>query len=193
MMQHPTMDELEAGLPVIAASPRDEGALELIVRRPVAGAREVVAEGELDVLEGLVGDSWRSRAGSMTAHRSPDPDTQLTVMSARVAALVAQDKARWALAGDQLFVDLDLSTSNLPSGTVLAIGSALIEVSHQPHTGCGNFVKRFGVDAMKFVNSPLGQRLNLRGINARVVRGGAIRVGDAVRKVPAVSRTSAER
>jgi hypothetical protein len=150
----------------------------MIVRRPAVRAREVIEEGELDVAEGLVGDNWRQRSSNRTVDGSPHPDMQLNVISSRVAALVAQVKERWQLAGDQLYVDLDLSAANLPPGTQLAIGSAVIEVTSQPHTGCSKFVERFGVDAMKFVNSPLGRELNLRGINARVVKPGKIRVGD---------------
>ena len=109
---------------------------------------------------------------------------QLNVMNARTIALLAQDKARWPLAGDQLFMDLDLSESNLPAGTQLSLGSAVIEVTSQPHTGCGKFVERFGADAMQFVNSPTGRTLRFRGLNAKVVRGGRIRAGDTVRKIP---------
>jgi MOSC domain-containing protein YiiM len=108
---------------------------------------------------------------------------QLNVMNARVIALVAQGEQRWPLAGDQLFLDLDLSAANLPAGTQLALGTAVIEVTDQPHTGCGKFVERFGVDAMQFVNSSIGRELHLRGINARVVRPGRVRAGDVVRKV----------
>jgi MOSC domain-containing protein YiiM len=108
----------------------------------------------------------------------------LNIMNARAVALIAQDRTRWPLAGDQLFVDLDLSDDNLPPGSQIEIGTALIEVSAKPHTGCGKFVERFGVDAQKFVNSPLGRQLHLRGINARVIRAGAVRVGDrAVKRV----------
>ena len=114
---------------------------------------------------------------------SPHPDMQLNVMNSRVIALVAQERERWHLAGDQLFVDLDLSGENVPPGTRLALGAAVIEVTAQPHTGCQKFVSRFGLDAMKFVNSPLGRQLNLRGINAKVVRPGAIRVRDAAKKL----------
>jgi hypothetical protein len=173
-----SMEELEAGLDEIRRSPKDDGVLDLIVRRPEVGEREVLQEGELDPAEGLVGDNWRRRS----SNRSPDgrahPDMQLNVMNSRVIALVAQAKDRWGLAGDQLFIDLDLSADNLPPGTRLAIGSAVIEVTAQPHTGCGKFVARFGLDAVHFVNSPLGKQLHLRGINARVVQAGVIRVGD---------------
>jgi hypothetical protein len=180
--RHVTMEELEAGLDEIRRSPRDEGVLKMIVRRPRSNEREVLEEGELDPGEGLVGDSWRHRGSSRSSDRSPKPDTQLNVMNSRVIALVAQDTDRWCLAGDQLFVDLDLSAENLPAGTRLALGSAVIEVTALPHTGCQKFVERFGIDAVNFVNSTLGKQLHLRGINARVVRAGVIRVGDLVKK-----------
>lgn len=181
---HLTMPQLEAGLPDIAQSPADAGVLDLIVRRPTVDARDVLDEGQLSVDDGLVGDSWRDRGSSRSGDGRAHPDMQINVMNSRVAALVAQQRERWKLAGDQLYVDLDLSAANLPPGTRLAIGDAVIEVTPQPHTGCRKFVERFGLDAMKFVNSEMGRRLNLRGINAKVVRPGRVRVGDAVRKVP---------
>ncbi len=180
---HLTMAELEAGLDDICQSPPDEGRLEWIVRRPRTNEREVLDQGRLDVTEGLVGDNWLTRGSSRTEDGSAHPDMQLNVMNARVIALLAQDKSRWQLAGDQLFIDLDLSAANLPPGTRLAIGQAVIEVTPQPHTGCQKFVERFGGDAMKFVNSPVGRDLHLRGINAKVVQSGAIGVGDVVRKL----------
>jgi hypothetical protein len=158
-----TMAELEAGLDEIRNSPTDEGVLELIVRRPKVGEREVLEEAELHLARGLVGDNWSERPSSRTPDGSPHPDMQLNVMNARTVALLAQHKDRWALAGDQLFIDLDLSPSNLPPGTRLALGSAVIEVTHQPHTGCKKFLERFGLDALKFVSSPVGKELNLRG------------------------------
>jgi MOSC domain-containing protein YiiM len=179
--KHLTTSELEAGLEAIRQAPQEEGVLHLIVRRPQSGEREVVTEAELDPVEGLVGDNWRAR-GSRDPE-GPDPATQLNIMNSRVIALVAQTKERWQLAGDQLFIDFDLSAENVPPGTQLSLGSAVIEVSDEPHTGCGKFIKRFGVDAAKFVNGRVGRQLQLRGINARVIRGGVVRVGDVVRKV----------
>ena len=184
--RHLTMEELQEGLEQIRRSPKDEGVLELIVRRPSVNAREVLAVGELDVQAGLVGDTWSRRVSSRTRNRSPHPDMQLNIMNARTIALIAQAKERWSLAGDQLYIDLDLTPENLPPGTRLALGAAVIEVTAEPHTGCGKFVERFGVDAMKFVNSPTGRKYNLRGINARVVQSGTIRVDDQVRKLGGV-------
>jgi hypothetical protein len=178
-----TMTELEAGLDTIRQSPKDAGVLELIARRPQVGEREVLEEGRLDLLEGLVGDNWRARGSSRTADGSAHPDMQLNIMNARVIALVAREKERWQLAGDQLFVDLDLSAENLPPGTRLALGSAVLAVTDQPHTGCKKFMARFGLEALEFISSPVGKQLNLRGINARVVQPGAIRVGDVMKKL----------
>lgn len=183
-VNHLTRTELDAALDTIRSAPRDGGVVEMIVRRPSVGEREVIEAGEVDVAAGFVGDTWRSRRDPHTPDGLPHPDTQVTIMGARTIALLATDKSRWPLAGDQLFVDLDLGLENLPPGTRLEIGTALLEVSAEPHTGCGKFVQRFGVDAMKFVNSPVGRTLCLRGINARVVRNGVIRVGDTARKQP---------
>ncbi len=173
-----TMEELEQGLEAIRKSPKDEGVLAMIVRRPVHGQREVLAEATLDPSYGLAGDLWPTRG---------DPtfvDNQVTVMNVRVVSLVAQDKERWPLAGDQLYVDLDLSVDNLPPGTRLEIGSAVIEVSKLPHTGCNLFMARFGPDALQFVNSPeTGKPLRLRGLNAKVVQPGLVHTGDVVKKI----------
>jgi len=181
-VRHLTRAELEAGLDAIRQAPKDGGRLELIVRRPRVDEREVLDVGELSAEEGLVGDSWRRRASSRTSDHAPSPDMQLNVIGARAIALIAQDTSRWPLAGDQLVLDMDLSAENLPPGTRLELGTAVIEVTPEPHTGCGKFVERYGVDAMKFVNSPVGRGLRLRGLNARVVQPGAIRVGDLARK-----------
>ena len=175
--------ELEAGLEYIRESPRDQGVVKMIVRRPSVDAREVVNEAELSLSEGLVGDNWKSRGSNHTADGSAIIEAQLTLTNARAIALLAQDESRWPLAGDQFYVDFDLSDDNIPAGTRLAIGSAVIEVSAKPHTGCKKFSARFGVEALKFVNSPEGKRLHLRGINTRVIQPGIIHVGDIVKKL----------
>jgi hypothetical protein len=182
MARHLTTDELEAGLEAILGAPRAVGVVELIVRRPALGEREVLEEATLDLVEGLVGDTWRVRGSKRTADGSSHPDMQLNVMSARVVDLVADgERERWALAGDQLFVDLDLSEAHLPPGTRLALGSAVIEVTEQPHTGCAKFSARFGGDAHRFVNTKQHRHLRLRGVNAKVVVPGTVRAGDEIR------------
>lgn len=174
--------ELEAGLPAVRQSPANGGELRLIVRRPAEGLREVVTAAELDCAEGLVGDNWRARGSRMTADGAAHPDMQLTIINSRAIDLVALASERWPLAGDQLYVDLDLSVANLPPGTRLKIGTAQIEVTAEPHNGCRLFAKRYGKDAVRFVNSAEGKALRLRGLNAKVVASGRIRVGDRVEK-----------
>ena len=180
--EHLNMEQLQAGMDHIRRSPTDQGVLQLIARRPAVGKRELLRQGQLDPGEGLVGDNWKTRGAASNPPREPNPLAQLTIMNARAADLVATCLERWPLAGDQLYIDLDLSLTNLPAGTHLAIGSAVVEVTGEPHTGCKKFVEHFGLDAMHLVNGPEGRELCLRGINTRVVRAGVIRLGDAVAK-----------
>ena len=182
-VRHLSMEELEAGLSAIRETPSDNGLLQLIVRRPAEGEREVLDKGELDLEFGLVGDNWKTRGSSRTDDGFGHPEMQVTIMNARAAALVAVEKERWPLAGDQLYVDIDLSDENLPCGSRLEIGEAIVEITGIPHNGCKKFVERFGIDAVKFVNSPIGKELHLRGVNAIVVKPGIIRVGEAAKKV----------
>lgn len=182
-MRHLTKFELDAGLDDIRNAPKDCGTVQLIVRRPETDEREVLEEASLDLVNGLIGDNWKSRGSRRTSDGSAHPDMQLNVMNARVISLIAQAKENWSLAGDQLYLDLDLSAENLPVGARLEIGSAVIEVTPPPHTGCQKFVSRFGLEAMKFINSELGRELRLRGLNAKVVKSGTVRTGDEARKV----------
>jgi hypothetical protein len=176
MTRHRSTAELEAGLESVRQSPREQGPLELIVRRPAVGARETLEEADLDPSCGLVGDRWATRAPG----KQPSEGTQLTIINSRAIALVEPDTSRWPLAGDQLFIELDLSRDSLPPGTRLHLGTAALEIAEQPHLGCAKFVERFGLDAMKFFNSPTGRALNLRGVYARVLVAGRIRRGDLV-------------
>ncbi len=182
-MEHRTEAELTAALDEIRRSPAARGTVELIVRRPAVDEREVLDEGMLDLDEGLLGDTWRKRGSSRRPDGSANPDAQLTLMNSRAAEVIAGSPERRRLSGDQLFVDLDLSLENLPAGTRLAVGEAVIEVSAEPHTGCAKFRARFGTDALKFVNKSPGRELRLRGVNTRIVTAGAVRVGDTVTKL----------
>ena len=174
-----TTQEIEAGMEEVLASPKGEGTLRLIVRRPKVNARQAVESGRLDLDQGLVGDNWRTKGSKW--RRGGDPKRQLTEMNWRFARLVAVDENRVPLAGDQLYVDLDLSKENVPPGTRLSVGdNAIIEITEPPHLGCKKFVERFGVDAMTFANSEFGRLYNLRGVNAKVVRGGDISTGSRI-------------
>ena len=177
---HRSESELQAGLDEVRAAPRTAGRLDMVVRRPAVDEREVLAEGELSVEIGLVGDTWDVRPSKDMADGSPSPLRQLTVMNSRAAALFAVSADRWPLCGDQLYVDLDISQANLPAGSRLLIGEAIIEISEPPHLGCAKFTQRFGLDAMRLVNSDEGKAMRLRGANAVVVTPGTIRQGDPV-------------
>lgn len=176
---HLSREELETGLDVISQSPKDHGTLDLIVRRPQTGVRETISEGLLDLEVGLRGDNWKTRGGP---DRPAKPETQITLTNARAIQHIAQSRERWALAGDQLYIDFDLSEENLPAGTRLSIGDAVVEITSEPHNGCKKFVERFGMDAMLFVNSDLGKKMHLRGVNGRVLQTGNVCVGNTVSK-----------
>ncbi len=179
-MQHLAYQHLEESLSHLRDAPMDHGVVVLVVRRPAVGVRELPAEALLDPAAGLVGDNWLVRGSKNTPDGSADPQRQVTVMNARVAALVAGGPDRMPLAGDQLYVDFDISIDNLPAGSLLAVGEAVLEVSDTPHLGCAKFVERFGADAMRFVNSRVGRQLRLRGMNAKVLQRGSVRPGDLV-------------
>ena len=180
---HKTLEELEAGIDHVRTAPSNGGTLEMIVIRPDVGERVVLDEARLDGSHGVLGDSWKDRGSSRTPDGSSHPDMQLNIISSRVLDLIAGGRGRWPLAGDQLCVDLDLSEVNLPPWTKLGIGESVIEITDQPHTGCGKFSSRYGADALRWVNSPEGKALRLRGVNARVVEAGAIHTGDTVTKL----------
>lgn len=174
--------DFTAATHAVLASPRDDAPVTLIVRRPGVERREVVAECRLDPVEGLVGDGWLARGSSSRPDGSADPLSQLTIMSTRVLAAIEPDDARWPLAGDQLHADLDLSIENLPPGTRLHVGEALLEVSERPHTGCSKFAARFGIDALRWISTPAGKGARMRGMYVRVLEGGVVRLGDPIRK-----------
>ncbi len=182
-MTHRTLEELEAALEHIRDSPSDSGELLMIVRRPRENERETLDEGDIDLEVGLLGDDWLARGNPLYEDGRAHPLAQLTIMNSRVLEVMAGPVERWPLAGDQLYVDLDLSDDNLPAGSRLSVGETLLEVTAKPHTGCSKFTQRFGLAAMRWVNSGDGMKLRLRGLNTRVIKPGTIRVGDRISKV----------
>ncbi len=182
-VRHLDIAELEANLDNIRNAPKNQTVLDMIVSRPEEDGREIMTLADLDIEVGLVGDTWQDRPSARSGDGKAHPDMQITIMNSRVAQLVSQDKTRWPLAGDQLFADIDLSAANMPPGTRISIGSAILEATDQPHTGCKKFAARFGVDALKFISSPVGKELQLRGINCKVVQNGEIKPGDSVKKL----------
>lgn len=183
MLKQITISELELGLKEIKSSPKDNGVLEMIVRRPEIERREIINSGEINLINGLEGDNWKTRGSSSTPDKSANPEAQITLMNSHVIQLLAGDKENWQWAGDQLYVDMDLSIDNLPPHSQIQIGSAILEISAKPHTGCKKFSARFGIEALEFISTPLGKSLRMRGVNAKVIQAGQIKVGDVVKKV----------
>ncbi len=177
---HPSAAALADGMADVRRSPSDGGVVALLVLRPSVDERIVADEVTVDVDAGVVGDDWLARGNGRRPDGSADPEAQVTVMNSRAALLMAGAPERMPLAGDQVYLDLDLSIDNLPTGTILDFGAVALEVTPAPHTGCKKFAARFGVDALRLTADEEGKRLRLRGINTRVVRGGRLQVGDTV-------------
>lgn len=182
-IRHLTTAELTAGLPEIRRSPADQGTVDMIVVRPDRDLRELPHAIELSPESGLAGDRWSRHCTRRLPDGQLNPDTQVTLMNSRAAALIAGPESRWPLAGDNLMVDLDLSVANLPVGQRLRVGGAVLEITAQPHLGCTKFNARFGADALAWVNSLQGKELRLRGVNAKVIEAGWVRTGDSVKKL----------
>ena len=184
MPNHPSLQELQTTIPDISASPADQGTVDMIIRRPQTGERDVLDSCELDAVHGVVGDNWEQRGSSATPDGSANPDAQLTIINTRIINAVAGEKSRWPLAGDQLVIDLDLSHDNLPPGTRLSIGTTIIELTAEPHTGCVKFMNRFGKDALRFVSGPEAMRQRRRGANTKIIKSGTVTLGDVATKIP---------
>lgn len=170
--RHRVREELDALLASLPPAPVDEGRLALLVRRGEAGRRETPDHAVLDPLSGLPGDAWERRP-------ERKPEAQLTVMQLDIARLIANGQPL-ELSGDNIVVDLDLSAENLPIGSRIRIGEALLEVTPKPHNGCKKFRARFGEDALRFVSDPIQRHRNFRGIYLCVLERGVARLGDAV-------------
>ena len=182
-MAYQTAGQLAAGMGRVYDTPKDEGVVRLVVRRPGRGEREILTEGRLDTEQGLIGDDWVNRPSETTGE--PSPYAQVTVMNARVSELISGDPepATWAQCGDQLYVELDISEANMPAGSRIEIGEAVLEVQAEPHTGCAQFREWWGGDVLRHISTREGLSLRMRGANTRVIRSGAVRPGDTARKV----------
>jgi len=180
-MTYQTTEQLESGMARVIDTPKDQGLVRLVVRRPAKSQREILEVGRLDTEQGLVGDDWINRPNKTTGR--PSPYAQVTVMNARAAELISGDPepAAWAQCGDQLYVDLDISEANMPAGTRIEVGDAVLEVQAEPHTGCVQFREWWGGDALRHINTKEGLALRMRGANTSVVRAGDVRPGDTAR------------
>lgn len=180
--QFATETELAARLDYLRQAPATGSPVAFLIRRPTVDGRELLDAAELTPAAGIVGDRWAQTCSHKLPSGALNPDSQITIMSTRMLELLADDRARWPLAGDNLLLDLDLSDTNLPVGQRLRVGSAVLEITERPHTGCAKFSERFGPDALRFVNSPEGRQLRLRGLHAQVITAGRVRVGDRFEK-----------
>jgi len=171
------MQDIAHILDHVKASPKDGGVLKLIVLRLPDEQRQTPPRATLSAEHGVTGDRWSLKT-------NPDPLVQVSVMNSRFLEVIAGETERMNLAGDNLIIDLDLHIDNLPTGTRLRIGQALLEVTDSPHTGCKKFQRRYGKDALDITNTPEGSAMRLRGLLARVIRGGEVQVGDTIHKEP---------
>ncbi len=183
MARHLDKQELAAGLPEILKSPKDRGPIESITVRPASEQRRTVNSVAISLAGGVEGDHWAQGCWKSTDAGKPHPDVQICMMNSRCIDLIAGDKDNWAPAGDNLFIDMDLTPENLPPGTRIAMGTAILEITDTAHKGCAKFIERYGRDACVFVNVGDGDRYKLRGIYGRVVQDGVLSVGDLATKV----------
>lgn len=181
-MEHVTQSDIDTRMDWVLESPNDNGSVALIVVRPQTDKREILSQALFSPQTGVAGDNWQTHCWKKLANGQPDPEVQVAIMNARMIDVLAGDQSRWPLAGDQLFVDFDLSVMNLSPGQRLQIGDALLEITAAPHRGCRKFKQRFGEDALHYVNSAHGDAHRLRGVYAKIIAAGQVSTGDAINK-----------
>ncbi len=182
-IEHTTSDELNDKMDWLLDSPKDGGVVRGIVVRPATDEREELQEARLSPEGGVEGDRWASTAQRKLKDGRLNPDVQVTLTNARLIELLAKERSRWSLSGDQIYVDMDLSMENLQPGQRLAIGSTVLEISEVPHRGCSKYRSRFGQAGFDLVDSARGRELRFRGVYAQIVKEGTVGVGDQIHKV----------
>jgi hypothetical protein len=182
MHKHRTRAEIEAGIGPVLQSPAEGAAVEALFSRPAPGKRLDLPALEVSVSGGIAGDHWSLGCWKTLPDGSPDPDVQVSLMNRRMLHLIAGARDNWARAGNNIIVDMDLSIDNLPIGQRLRVGTAELEIGPVANTGCDFFIERYGRDACVFVNTGIAKQKRLRGVYARVVKDGQIRIGDIIRK-----------
>lgn len=182
-MKFVTQPEIDQRLSSVLDSPKDQGTVEMIVVRPFKNQRKTLIHVLFSPEAGVTGDNWKTQCWKKLNDGQSDPDVQVAIMNARMIDMLTDDKAHWPLAGDQLFVDFDLSVTNLSPGDQLQIGDAVLQITAEPHRGCSKFKQRFGELAMHCVNSAQGDAHRLRGIYAKIISAGNVSVGDVIHKI----------
>lgn len=177
------LTEIETRLNWVMSAPTDTGHVSALVVRPVKNQREPLDKVMFSPQLGVNGDNWSTNCWKKLPDGKSDPEVQVAIMNARMIEVLTQDKALWPLAGDQLFVDFDLSVANLRAGDHLQVGAAVLQITAEPHRGCGKFKQRFGEDALAFVNSERGDAHRLRGVYAKIISAGEVCVNDAISKL----------
>lgn len=178
-----TLDDLQAKLSWATSAPRDNAPISTLCVRPAEGDRQFVERIDFSVTEGVVGDRWIRKTWMRLPDGRPDPRIQVCLLGQRVLELVRIDPYRMPYPGDNIVADLDFSETNLPSGQLLRVGTATLEVSDIFNTACSKWRARYGDDALRWINLPDNLPHRLRGVLCRVVASGYATIKDRIVKV----------
>lgn len=178
-----TRAELDRAWPDIMAAPKDGAAIEMLCLRPAMGERRFVDEIHVTREEGIPGERWLTQPWMRLPGGQPDPAIQVSFLQRRVLDLVWRDREGTPHPGDTFVVDMDLSEANLPAGSLLQVGSAVLEVSTVFNNACAKWKKRYGDDALDWVRAYENKEFRPRGVLAKVHRDGVFRAGDRLTRI----------